>query len=75
MDLTALVTDRVLNVLLNSISRNLQCLERGTQSGGCTPITKIPATKFIILKGKEEDSAILTASSEDKSTEEEKCYS
>jgi hypothetical protein len=30
MDLTALVTDRVLNTLLNSISRNLQCLERET---------------------------------------------
>jgi hypothetical protein len=30
MDLTALVTDRVLNMLFNSISWNLQCLERRT---------------------------------------------
>jgi hypothetical protein len=66
---------RVLNTLLNSISRNLQCLERGDQSGGCTPVTKSPATKFIILTRKEENSAILTASSENKTTEEEKCCS
>jgi hypothetical protein len=72
MDVTALVTERVLNTLLNSISRNLQCLEHGVHSAGCTPVTEIPATKFIILKRQERNPAILTASSENETAEEEK---
>jgi hypothetical protein len=64
MDVTALVTERVLNMLLNSISRILQCRERGVQSAFCTPVTTIPATKFIILKRQEQNSSILTARSE-----------
>jgi hypothetical protein len=71
MDLTTLVRDRVLNLLRNSVSRNLQCLERWTQ------YTRYqnPRHEIYHLKEEEEDSAILTASSEDKTTEEEKCCS